>query len=104
TQGEYGHARRIRMKTSETLAVRGEARTAESLSDNRRMAQSRASGAHPRILVIRRDNIGDLVCTTPLIFALRDRYPEAHIAALVNTYNEAVLAGNPALDAVHAYE
>jgi len=54
--------------------------------------------------VIRRDNIGDLVCTTPLIFALRDRYPEAHIAALVNTYNEAVLAVNPALDAVHAYE
>jgi len=25
----------------------------------------------PRILVIRRDNIGDLVCTTPLIAALR---------------------------------
>ena len=58
----------------------------------------------PRILVIRRDNIGDLVCTTPLIFALRERYPGAHIAALVNTYNEAVLAGNPAVDAVHAYE
>jgi len=58
----------------------------------------------PRILVIRRDNIGDLVCTTPLIFALRERYPDAYIAALVNTYNEAVLAGNPALDAVHAYE
>src|SRR5262252_11091352 len=92
------------MTTSETLAVRGEARTSESLSDNRLMAQSRASGAHPRILVIRRDNIGDLVCTTPLIFALRDRYPEGHIAALVNTYNEAVLDGNPALDAVHAYE
>ena len=68
------------------------------------MAQSRGSGAGPRILVIRRDNIGDLVCTTPFISALRERYPEAHIAALVNTYNEAVLAGNPALDAVHAYE
>src|SRR5215472_7508180 len=68
------------------------------------MAQPRGSGARPRFLVIRRDNIGDLVCTTPLIFALRDRYPDAHIAALVNTYNAAVLAGNPALDAVHAYE
>ena len=62
------------------------------------------SGPAPRILVIRRDNIGDLVCTTPLIFALRERYPGAHIAALVNTYNDAALAGNPALDAVHAYE
>lgn len=58
----------------------------------------------PRILVIRRDNIGDLVCTTPLIAALRERYPEGHIAALVNTYNEAVLAGNPDLDSVYAYE
>jgi len=53
------------------------------------------SGARPAILVIRRDNIGDLVCTTPLITALRERYPDAHIAALVNTYNEAVLPGIP---------
>jgi ADP-heptose:LPS heptosyltransferase len=58
----------------------------------------------PRFLVIRRDNIGDLVCTTPLIAALRERYPEGHIAALVNTYNRAVLAGNPDVDAVYAYE
>jgi ADP-heptose:LPS heptosyltransferase len=58
----------------------------------------------PRFLVIRRDNIGDLVCTTPLITALRERYPEGHIAALVNTYNRAVLAGNPDVDAVYSYE
>jgi ADP-heptose:LPS heptosyltransferase len=58
----------------------------------------------PKFLVIRRDNIGDLVCTTPLFAALRGRHPDAHIAALVNTYNEAVLAGNPDVDAVHAYE
>ena len=58
----------------------------------------------PRILIVRRDNIGDLVCTTPLIDALRTRHPQAWIGALVNTYNADVLAGNPALDAVHAYE
>ena len=57
-----------------------------------------------RILVIRRDNIGDLVCTTPLIGGLRAAHPEAWIGALVNTYNAEVLARNPALDAVHAYE
>jgi heptosyltransferase III len=56
-----------------------------------------------RILVIRRDNIGDLVCATPLLAALRQRYPEAHIAALVNSYNAGVLAGNPHVDAVHVY-
>lgn len=57
----------------------------------------------PRILVIRRDNIGDLVCTTPLITALRQRFPGGYIAALVNSYNRAVLDGNPMLDAVFAY-
>lgn len=56
-----------------------------------------------RILVIRRDNIGDLVCTTPLFHALRVRYPEAHIGALVNSYNAAVLDGNPDVDEVYAY-
>src|SRR5262245_4026642 len=56
-----------------------------------------------RILVIRRDNIGDLVCTTPLFAALRTRYPQARIAALVNSYNAAVLDGNPDVDEVHSY-
>lgn len=69
-----------------------------------RPSSNAASEAHPRILVIRRDNIGDLVCTTPLIFALRERFPLARIVALVNTYNKPVLAGNPAIDAVYAYE
>ena len=57
----------------------------------------------PRILIIRRDNIGDLVCTTPLIAALRAKFPDAYLAALVNSYNRDALAGNPRLDAVFAY-
>ncbi|MEJ2481366.1 MAG: glycosyltransferase family 9 protein [Acidihalobacter sp.] len=61
------------------------------------------SGKTPRILVIRRDNIGDLVCTLPLIAALRQRFPDAYLAALVNSYNRDVLQGNPDLDEVFAY-
>lgn len=57
-----------------------------------------------KLLVVRRDNIGDLVCTTPLFTALRRRFPEAEIEALVNTYNGGVLAGHPDVDVVHAYE
>lgn len=57
-----------------------------------------------RILVLRRDNIGDLVCTTPLFDALRAQLPRAWIGALVTTYNAEVLARNPALDEVFAYE
>jgi ADP-heptose:LPS heptosyltransferase len=55
-------------------------------------------------LVIRRDNIGDLVCTTPLIAALRAKYPGAWIAALVNRYTAPVLDNNPDLDAVFSYQ
>jgi ADP-heptose:LPS heptosyltransferase len=55
------------------------------------------------ILVVRRDNIGDLVCTTPLFSALRRRYPQAWIGALVNSYNAPVLDRNPDLDGVVVY-
>jgi ADP-heptose:LPS heptosyltransferase len=63
-----------------------------------------AQSKSPSILIVRRDNIGDLVCTTPLIDALRARYPQAWLGVLANTYNAAVLDRNPALDAVFAYE
>ena len=58
----------------------------------------------PKILIIRRDNIGDLVCTTPAVAALRKHYPDAEIAALVNSYNAGVLQGNPNLDRVFVYQ
>jgi len=56
-----------------------------------------------KILVIRRDNIGDLILTTPLIHALRGRFPQAWIGALVNSYNARVLEANPDLDEVLVY-
>jgi ADP-heptose:LPS heptosyltransferase len=56
-----------------------------------------------RLLVIRRDNIGDLACTTPLIRALRARYPHAYLCALVNSYNAPLLAHNPDLNRVFHY-
>lgn len=57
-----------------------------------------------RILVIRPDNIGDLVLTTPLLQGLREARPDAWIGVLVNSYNAPVLDGNPWTDAVFAYE
>lgn len=60
--------------------------------------------AKAKILIVRRDNIGDLVCTTPAIAALRKHYPQAEIAALVNSYNAEVLRGNPNLDQIFVYQ
>lgn len=59
---------------------------------------------NPKIMVIRRDNIGDLVCTTPSLVALRQSLPDAHIAVLANTYNCDVLDDHPAVDTIYAYE
>lgn len=56
-----------------------------------------------KLLVIRRDNIGDLVCTTPLLRSLRQKYPQARIDALVTSYNEPILENNPDVDYVYAY-
>ena len=56
-----------------------------------------------KLLVIRRDNIGDLVCTTPLLLALRQRFPQAWIGVLTNSYCAPVLAGHPAIDQVFVY-
>ena len=58
----------------------------------------------PRILIVRRDNIGDLVCTTPLLAGLRAQLPRAWLGALVTTYNAEVLARNPALDELFVFE
>lgn len=52
---------------------------------------------------MRRDNIGDLVCTTPLFAALRRAFPAAFIAALVNSYNHEILKRNPNIDRVFCY-
>jgi len=57
-----------------------------------------------RILIIRRDNIGDLVCTTPLLDALRAQLPRTWIGVLATTYNAEVLGRNPAVNEVFVYE
>lgn len=61
-----------------------------------------ANPSPQRILIINQDNIGDLVCTTPLIRRLRDAFPTARIDALVTSYNVAVLAEHPALNNIYA--
>ena len=59
---------------------------------------------YSKILFIRRDNIGDLICTTPSIYAVREKYPDAKIGILVNTYNADAVSNNPDIDEVYIYE
>lgn len=45
-----------------------------------RAARAPEGGGHPRILVIRRNRLGDMLYTVPLLHALRRHFPGAHIA------------------------
>lgn len=67
------------------------------------LGQPESLPANPKILVIRRDNIGDLILTTPLVHALRRRFPKAWIGLLVNSYTAQVLDNNPDIDQVFVY-
>jgi heptosyltransferase III len=51
-----------------------------------------------RILVIRTDRLGDVILTLPMVSVLREWYPTAHIAMMLNRYTGAIVNGHPALD------
>lgn len=52
------------------------------------------------IFVLRSNDIGDLLVTTPLFEALRSRFPDARIAAGIGDWNREVLANNPYVDEI----
>ncbi|MBI3715420.1 MAG: glycosyltransferase family 9 protein, partial [Betaproteobacteria bacterium] len=51
-----------------------------------------------KILVIKRDKLGDLLLATPMLGHLRDCLPEAEIHLLANDYNAWVVDGNKDID------
>jgi heptosyltransferase-1 len=57
-------------------------------------------GKQPRILLVRLSAIGDVVVATPVIRALRQAYPGAYLAWVVEEKAAGVLRGNPDLDEV----
>jgi heptosyltransferase-2 len=57
-----------------------------------------------RLIVLRLDRIGDVVLSTPVLPALRQRFPHAFIAMLVRPPCRQLLEGHPALDEVLCYD
>ncbi|MGH7865641.1 MAG: glycosyltransferase family 9 protein [Candidatus Binataceae bacterium] len=56
-----------------------------------------------KILVLKRDKIGDLLLTTPLLAQLKSGMPRVETHLLANDYNAWVAAGNPHLDRLWVY-
>ncbi len=56
------------------------------------------------ILIVQLDHVGDAVLTTPVLAALRSRFPDAVIDVLAAPWNAPVFSGNPAVRHVHLSE
>lgn len=57
-----------------------------------------------KILVIKRDKIGDILLTTPMLQHLKQSLPQATIHVLANDYNAWVIRDNPHVDRVWAFK
>ncbi len=57
-----------------------------------------------RIAIIKPSALGDIIHSLPVLTALRRRFPQAHIAWVVNRNYEGLLRGHPDLDAVLPFD
>ncbi|MEO0554176.1 MAG: lipopolysaccharide heptosyltransferase II [Bacteroidota bacterium] len=57
-----------------------------------------------KILIIRLSSIGDVILTTPLIRAVRKKYPKARIDFLIKTQFKTLVEHNPHIDHVIAFD
>ena len=57
-----------------------------------------------KILVIRLDRIGDMVITTPIFRALKEKWPDAQITVLTNPVNKNIVINNPFIDYILVYD
>jgi ADP-heptose:LPS heptosyltransferase len=64
----------------------------------RPLAQRRASAPPRAILFLKPDHLGDVLLATPALLALRERFPEARIVAMVGPWSRAALQGCAAIN------
>ena len=57
-----------------------------------------------RILIVRQDRIGDVVLSTPIPRAIKNKWPDSFVAVLVNNYTKDVYLNNPYIDKIFIYD
>jgi len=76
------------------------ARAAVLPLDRRPRSLSDLGALEPRSIVVSRtDRIGDLLCGTPVLVALHQRWPKARLVVIAGPKNRAVLSGIPFVEA-----
>jgi ADP-heptose:LPS heptosyltransferase len=69
-----------------------------------RRHQPRRSPSDPRILVIRRNRMGDMIYTLPIFHALRRHFPRAHLTVACDPLGAPIAEACPAVDEVIVLE
>ena len=57
-----------------------------------------------RIVLIKPSALGDIMHSLPVLAALRERFPRAHLAWVVNRLYEPLLRGHPHLDEIIPFD
>ena len=57
-----------------------------------------------RILIIRTDRMGDVLLSTPVFSALKQKYPNAFISVLIKPYTQDIVAGHPDVNEIIVLE
>ena len=65
---------------------------------NKTQYAERSTQNRKKILIVRLDRIGDVLLSTPALKAVRDAYPDSHLAVMVRPYSRDIVEGNPYLD------
>ncbi len=65
---------------------------------NRKAALNDHKRVPSRILLLRPDHFGDAILMTPILQALRNHAPDAHITMMIGPWSSEVVARHPALD------
>jgi ADP-heptose:LPS heptosyltransferase len=52
----------------------------------------------PRILLVRPDHLGDMLLVTPILKAIKERIPNAHITMMVGQWSADIVKRHPAID------
>ena len=57
-----------------------------------------------KILLIRFGLIGDVLFTTPVFRAIRNKYPDSHISIVVEPHSYEIISGNPDIDEIFVFD
>ena len=57
-----------------------------------------------KIIIIQTAKLGDMVCTTPMFRAVKEKYPKAKVLVIGNRVNKEILGGNTDVDGYLVYE